>query len=106
MKWRIEEVNTGSKSETSFIIVYPDADIGDLAACCAAMRSPNLNSIHVLVDKRTSVSQTQSCLGVISDALPDVQMTTRFAHPFVIGLVLYLWRQMRGYYDQIQNRKN
>ena len=40
MKWRIEEVSTGSTSESSFIIVYPDANIDDLAACLSTSEPP------------------------------------------------------------------
>ena len=37
MKWRIEEANTGSTSETGLIVVYPDMIVDDLSACCQAM---------------------------------------------------------------------
>ena len=97
MKWHIEEIDTGSKTESSFIVIYPDITIDDLANCCKALYSENLKAMRVLIDTRTPVNQTQSFLGVITQSMPNVEITTRFAHPFVIALVLYLWRQMRLY---------
>ena len=60
MKWHIEEIDTGSKTESSFIVVYPDITIDDLADCCKALYSENLKKMRVLIDTRTPVSQTQS----------------------------------------------
>ena len=97
MKWYIEEIGTGSTTESSFIVVHPDVVVDDLADCCQALYSENLKKMRVLVDKRTPVSQTQSFLSVIAQAMPNVEITTRFAHPFVISLTLYLWREMRRY---------
>ena len=97
MKWRIEEANTGSTSETGLIVVYPDMIVDDLSACCQAMYTDTMKKMYVLVDTRTSVSQTQSFLGAVSASMPDLEIVTRFAHPFVLSLVLHLWREMRRY---------
>ena len=97
MKWYIEEISTDSTSENSFIVVYPDIVVDDLADCCQALYSENLKKMRVLIDKRTPVSQTQLFLSVITQAMPNVEITTRFAHPFVIAMTLYLWREMREY---------
>ena len=93
MKWRIEEANTGSTSETGLIVVYPDMIVDDLSACCQAMYTDTMKKMYVLVDTRTSVSQTQSFLGAVSASMPDLEIVTRFAHPFVLSLVLHLWRE-------------
>ena len=97
MKWRIEEANTGSTSETGLIVVYPDMIVDDLSACCQAMYTDTMKKMYVLVDTRTSVSQTESFLGAVSASMPDLEIVTRFAHPFVLSLVLHLWREMRRY---------
>ena len=97
MKWYIEEISTDSTSENSFIVVYPDIVVDDLVDCCQALYSENLKKMRVLIDKRTPVSQTQLFLSVITQAMPNVEITTRFAHPFVIAMTLHLWREMRRY---------
>ena len=65
MKWYIEEISTDSTSENSFIVVYPDIVVDDLADCCQALYSENLKKMRVLIDKRTPVSQT-SCFSALS----------------------------------------
>lgn len=105
MKWRIEETKLKSKTESAFIIIYPDLLIDDLKACCQAMRTPNLTKMYAVVDKRTPLGKTESSLAVLSEVCDGVETVVRFAHPFVISLILYLWRKMKAYCEKAIERK-
>ena len=56
--------------------------------------------MYVIVDSRTTVTQTQSFLETLSTALEGVEVVVRFAHPRIIMLILHLWREMQDFCER------
>ena len=103
--WRVEECGTGS-TETALIVIHPLADIDSVSECCENLYDDTLTRVHILFDTRTPASLVPRYLQIIKTALPALQHTVRFAHPFVVALVGHLWREMRVYGERIKNRKD
>ena len=95
--WRVEECGTGNPCETALIVIHPRADIDSVSECCENLYDDTLTRVHILFDNRTPASLVPRYLQIIKTALPALQHTVRFAHPFVIALVGHLWREMQAY---------
>ena len=104
LNWRVEECGTGNPSETALIVIHPLADIDSVSECCESLYDDTLTRVHILFDNRTPASLVPRYLNTIETALPALQQTVRFAHPFVVALVGHLWREMRAYGERKRKR--
>ena len=105
LNWRVEECGTGNPSETALIVIHPLADIDSVSECCENLYDDTLTRAHILFDNRTPASLVPRYLNTIETALPALQQTVRFAHPFVVALVGHLWREMQAYGERVKKRK-
>lgn len=98
--WHIEEVGTGTPSESCLIVIDPSADIDGVVACCREMLMPELQRVHVVFDDRCRPHQVQAFLKVIRDVIPEREYIIKHTPPLVIALIGYLWRRMQAYCEE------
>lgn len=93
--YTIEEKGFGKPSERCSLFVYPHADITGLAECCREMSESVPKTVWVVIDTRTPPSHAKKVLQTVSAELPNCEQIIRFAHPFIISLILHLWKGIK-----------
>ena len=98
--WHIEEAGFGEPSDACFLIIDPTAEIDGILECIQALRTPDIQRVHIVFDTKCQPLLVQACLKGVKDIMPGREVVIKHVDGLIIALMGQLWRRMKAYSER------